>query len=370
VDKVTVFSGTDSLFPITTAMELLVDMLQLIPLAYDILNPETKGVALMFHRVLPRHQRSKFRDLAGLELDFEVFKDLIQVFQKRRYKFLTAQMFAQSLALGDIPKKFVVITFDDGYEDNYSLAGAYLSEHKIPWTLYLTSSMADHTMPIWWYALGDLIERNSKLDLSPFGLGEINTSGLSTVKIDSLYKKLRDVLHRDFAHQAERISAVFQAHHIDPIADYTSLCLDWSKIKDLHRQNVEIANHTDSHGNAKEMTREAFEHDVKTCQLKIEKHLGVKPTTFAYPFGDVNACGLREFEIIRNLSFQLAFTTNCGWLPERSFQNHGGNLLFELPRINVCQSSVQKEVVKIFGANQLRNFFRGIKSQRSEINAS
>ena len=89
--------------------------------------------------------------------------------------------------------------------------------------------------------------------------------------------------------------------------------LSWAQLKKLVEEGIEIGNHTHSHEQF--MNRPiaqraaAFRNDVLQCQKAIEERLGIKPTLFAYPYGEHGPL-LRK--VIKELGFKAAVAQNSG----------------------------------------------------------
>ena len=62
--------------------------------------------------------------------------------------------------------KQVLLTFDDGYKDNYDLAYPILKKYNIPFAVFLTTSFPEKEAILWWYIIEDLIMKNEVILLS------------------------------------------------------------------------------------------------------------------------------------------------------------------------------------------------------------
>ena len=124
----------------------------------------------------------------------------------------TADEFDQQLAFlkresdivrpGDIPDlikkpgRYVMISFDDGYRDNYDLAFPILKSHGVPATFFLCTGFLDDKMVSWWDEIAWLMRSSQRpeLDLSPWlgtplRLGPLDTES-SIRRVLARYKSL------------------------------------------------------------------------------------------------------------------------------------------------------------------------------------
>lgn len=89
--------------------------------------------------------------------------------------------------------------------------------------------------------------------------------------------------------------------------------LDWSELKEVHEQGIEIGNHSHSHAyflNIPTSKRvKLFKKDIQQCQEEINSHLGFYPDVFAYPYGEFD---LEMKKILKELNFKAAAAQNSG----------------------------------------------------------
>ncbi|MEQ8425669.1 MAG: polysaccharide deacetylase family protein, partial [Cyclobacteriaceae bacterium] len=111
-------------------------------------------------------------------------------------------------------------------------------------------------------------------------------------------------------------------------ADY----MDWSELKSTSNQNIEIGNHTHSHAyflNQPATERYTnFVNDLEGSQKTIEESLGIKPSVFAYPYGEFD----EEMKtIVKATGFKGAAAQNSGVIDNTTD-------LFQLPRFPMSES--------------------------------
>ncbi len=93
--------------------------------------------------------------------------------------------------------------------------------------------------------------------------------------------------------------------------------LSWDELKELVAEGVEIGNHTANHAYLVELQPDEtyqqwqgrIRDDIEKAQQQFMKHLGFKPTLFAYPYGEYSA---GVVEIIKGVGFKAAFAQQSG----------------------------------------------------------
>ena len=70
------------------------------------------------------------------------------------------------LSEGDFSRRFVCLTFDDGYRDTLQWAYPILKEAGVPFAVYVATSFPDRLGELWWLALEAVIARNNRIGLA------------------------------------------------------------------------------------------------------------------------------------------------------------------------------------------------------------
>lgn len=290
------------------------------------------GLVLMFHRVLDEKARSSYDGLRGLEVLPSVYKDLLGHFKRRGFKFLSASDLAARLNAGERLRKFIVVTFDDGYKDNADFVAHTMAQLRLPWTLYITTAFCDHTLPCWWYGLAELIDRERTIDARPIRGAVYDLSNASHSDKNQIYNQLRNIIHSNWnnALYRDQVTQWFSKHAIDLVMLTSRLAMTWDDVRQIAQNGCDIGAHTVQHLNLKTSALIDVRREMAESKSILEQKLGHAVKTFAYPFGDIQACGKREFEIANQLAFDLAFTTRNDWIRPDNITDR-----WQLPRMNV-----------------------------------
>jgi peptidoglycan/xylan/chitin deacetylase (PgdA/CDA1 family) len=108
------------------------------------------ALVLMYHRVTTLDNDPHL--LAVTPQNFACHLEII-----RRYGFaITLQELVILLKAGKVPKRAVVITFDDGYADNLYQAKPLLEQYETPATVFVTAGHVTSQVEFWWDELDRL----------------------------------------------------------------------------------------------------------------------------------------------------------------------------------------------------------------------
>jgi peptidoglycan/xylan/chitin deacetylase (PgdA/CDA1 family) len=100
------------------------------------------SVPVLYYHSIGDHPQT--RPLSFVTLPVEVFTAQIKWLVKKKYTFLTIQQLYKYMAGGKRPPdKSIVLTFDDGYLDNYTTVWPLAKKYDFKYTLYLNTDFVD-----------------------------------------------------------------------------------------------------------------------------------------------------------------------------------------------------------------------------------
>lgn len=210
---------------------------------------------LMYHMInehLPKN-KSKFNRLRVKPNEFE--KQLLWLKKNGFTSFTLSEL----VNLETIPEKSVVLTFDDGYEDNYTEAFPLLKKYNFKATIYIVLNRFNEN----WATDKDLdkasLELNSEKMLSNEQVKIMLESGL-----------------------------------------------------------IEISSHTLDHVNLPKLPKEEKFKQIKESKEKIEHIFSIKCNSFAYPFGFFDKDSVK---IVEEVAYSNATTTVNGVFDKSKYSN-------------------------------------------------
>ena len=139
-------------------------------------------VILMYHRVNDNIPK----ELAVTE---ENFKWQMNYLKRNHYRVITLNKAYEMMKSKTIKGKYLVLTFDDGYEDFFYNAFPILKEHKYPAIVYLVPGFIETSRVFWWdHDLGEskLLNWSQIKDLSDGKLVAFGSHTTTHCKLDQL----------------------------------------------------------------------------------------------------------------------------------------------------------------------------------------
>ncbi|MGO4705708.1 polysaccharide deacetylase family protein [Microvirga sp. 2MCAF38] len=288
------------------------------------------GVILMFHHVRPARERP-FCPNQYLEVTPEFLDLTINVLKREEFDIISLDELPQRLKTGGSSKPFAVLTFDDGYRDNIEYAWPIMKRHNVPWAVYVVPDFADGHGRLWWHEIEAAIAR---LDAIQITLDNA-TETLDVRTLDEKNAVFESLVQRLKAGPEERLRAVAgqlaAQVNLDPDQLVRDNCATWDELRVLAQDsNVTIGSHTMSHPILARHDDDFVSREMVDSKALIEKRLGISVCHMAYPLGDRNSAGDREFRLGKETGFATCVTTRPGHV----FQKHAQHLT-ALPRVSI-----------------------------------
>jgi peptidoglycan/xylan/chitin deacetylase (PgdA/CDA1 family) len=265
------------------------------------LHPDMR--ILMYHRVLPISDRQYRYTQPGLACTPEIFGRQMQ-FLSERYNLISAAALVELLRNNQpIPPGTVIVTFDDGWRDNYVHAFPILQQYRVPATIFLATDFIETDRLFWFLKAGLLLSEgdlsvekidrvfSTMADAHPQHVNELS-AGLHLLGTESWNQDAFMEWLKQFEPDLieEIINSLAEAAGI-AWADWSaeSWILSWNEIREMDRDIVEFGSHGCSHGILTRLRQDQVKRELAESKRKLEQELGHEITVFAYPNGDYNA---------------------------------------------------------------------------------
>jgi peptidoglycan/xylan/chitin deacetylase (PgdA/CDA1 family) len=225
---------------------------------------------------------------------------------------------------------FVCFTFDDGYADTLAVTLPIFRKHCAPMCVYITTGLIDRTAFLWWPVLEHMLLTRERVRLVAAGPErELQTVTLEQKR--AAYQRFSPLISKRNAQIHADLMALFEHNGVDPVATLDPMILTWDQARELAADPlVEIGCHTVSHPALATLDYAEARRELADARKKLEEKLQVPVTHLSYPYGTKNECGVREFQLARELGFQTATTARRG----NVFPAHKDHLT-ALPRVNI-----------------------------------
>src|SRR5262245_3169820 len=304
------------------------------------------GLILMYHRVgevcvVPW----------GVTVSPGHFAEHLDVLHQHGQPLPLAQVVA-ALQNRRLPRKTLVVTFDDGYADNLYNARPLLERYDVPATVFLTTGYIGSGREFWW----DELERSllgpevlpEALSLTAAGrtwewvLGEARHYRADTRESDRQWRATRHgapsrryELYREVHRVLLPLGGDERRGVLDELHAWAGVpmgvreshrCLSPDEVVALTQgELIAVGSHTVTHPPLPELPVAAQREEIRQSKHELEQLLGHPVTSFAYAYGHQAA---ETAALLHAEGFASACSVQAGLLSRQSD-------LFSLPRIKV-----------------------------------
>ncbi|MBB4426821.1 peptidoglycan/xylan/chitin deacetylase (PgdA/CDA1 family) [Bradyrhizobium sp. CIR48] len=329
--------------------------------AHHLLRPLLSGVGAIFmlHHVRPARE-AVFQPNRHLEVTPEFLRATLCHLRSRDIDIVSMNDLHERLVQGRFDRRFAAFTFDDGYRDNLDYALPVLREFDAPLAVYVASDFAEGTGRLWWVALEAVIAKAEQVDVR-IGNSALRLDATSPAAKQATFDRLHDWLRalpgeHDLAREIEALCTTYD---VDMAALCRSLCLSWAEVKSFAADPlVTIGAHSVSHCNLAKVAEDVAAQEIATSRARIEQALQRPVLHLAYPYGDREAAGMREFGLAATAGFKTAVTTRPGML----FADNAAHMT-ALPRVSLNGNYQDARILPVLtsgAATAMWNGFRRI----------
>lgn len=257
------------------------------------------GVLILMYHSVVSEEISAFVD-PNNSVTVEQFESQLQFLKAHCNVISFAEMLAHTEANKPLPERAVVITFDDGYRDNLTLAAPLLEKHQLPATLFLCTGYVERAETQWIDQLYSAFQFRTQQTLK-FQSNNKHYDLLSETEMQQAHGvAVQQLLTAGLNKRTEILQAV--KAQLQPNQKTPRLTLNWDEVRQLkgNYPQFELGLHTRDHMDLTTLNKIDVETEIKRCQSDYEEALSAEVRFFSYPYG-------RNNEAIRACTKTLGF---------------------------------------------------------------
>lgn len=268
-------------------------------------------------------------------LKVSVFEKLIDYLSENAVVVLPSFFSSSSFAISQKP--YVVITFDDGYQDFFANALPILSKFSIPCIHHVCPRLIETSQLPWPQIVSIYLQSNAGRVLClPYDCSidiPVVVSEAFFLHVLSLLYKVRWHLLNEWVLRLR--------DSIDPQAGPS--LMSWSEIIRCIDNNVVIGSHSLEHENLSSLPYHIALECMTASRLMIEDKIGCHVNYFAFPSGQLPSSSR---DLVRRSGYAMAFSSRQSPFVVGSHSSFAGSLI---PRVNMGCRGVSEELFRMHG---------------------
>ena len=258
-----------------------------------------------------------------------------------------------------LPDRALLITFDDGYKDNFTEAYPILKRHHFPAVIFLATGFLNTSAVPWWDQCAYYFRHTSKKHATLPLIGE-----------QSLETPLAmEAAHETFIYAIKAVpedqkqAALAQlpaALDLEAVAHDEQLFLNWDEVRELVANGIDCQAHTVTHPILSRTDAKDVQYQLSAARADIEQQTGKAVTAFAYPNGTPADYTASTLQLLRETGYQVAFTL----VPGPSSSGEAIRNPLELRRNHIrYYDSFEMFTLKLLGVHRLKSTVSEIRQR-------
>lgn len=281
---------------------------------------------LAYHRIVDLHQRANFSfDLEVISANSKDFEQQARLLQRRYHPLRLVDVVNLLDAGNPLPKGAVVITFDDGYDDNFHVAFPILRRLGIPATFFVSTGHIDDGLP---YAYDWLVHLLLQTDATQLQLPQLGID--QPIPAHSTERRL---LAETLLSQIKTLPADAQETLIEQLGQQWGIPRDqphadcqpmtWNQLREMHAAGMEIGSHGRYHRMLAKLPAAQLRAELEDSKATLDRELNTTAVTLSYPVGGRTAYNAEVLRACETAGFRLGCTYRPGtnpWPPDSMFE--------------------------------------------------
>jgi len=228
------------------------------------------------------------------------------------------------------PKRPVIVTFDDGFTDNYTKAYPILKKYNVPATFFVSTGYIDTKKNFWFNQVFRSFIGQANLHVTIKYLNiDLILSSVEEVRIEQIYSIIEALKKCPNNKRIELVESIENNYPSRNLNDPLSLPMSWEQVLEMSKSNMEIGSHTINHPVLSTLKNDELRNEITGSKEMLENKLDQKISTIAYPVGmsfAYNDCVIQE---VKNAKYKFGVS----YVPGNNYFKSLNR--FELKRIHV-----------------------------------
>ena len=266
---------------------------------------------IMYHSVQDDPAAANLDQLGGIIHSAKVFQGQMETIARHFTPVTLEQVL--SFVAGDmaLPSRPVIVTFDDGYRDNFQVAKPILDKLGIPGVFYVAIDCIENQSLPWPSHLRHTFLTGTSVSWadSRGTIWPLSTREQRLQAFDEASKqcaKLAGQAQKDFLESAR------SELHASPLPSNHDM-MSWDELRALDRAGHTVGSHTVTHPNMAQISPELAEVEFAESKRRLEEELGKPVAHFSYPCPALEPhWSDHTVGLSRKLGYLTGVTTNGG----------------------------------------------------------
>lgn len=249
------------------------------------------------------------------------------------------------------PERCALITFDDGYRDNVSLAFPALRKHGASAVFFVPTDYVENPRLTWWDHVAYIVKKTQRPTLALQTDPPVTIDLTATSRRNAIFQVLRVYKTASKANKAGFLSQLEDSAEVqvDRVALGRELFMSWSDLRQLVDSGMSIGSHTHTHQILAQLSVADQRRELSVSRGMLQERLKQPIASVAYPEGALDKFTEATKRLCKDLGYTAGFSFYGG------FNRPGRTDPFDIRRIgmyitdNPCLSRARIVFTTSFG---------------------
>jgi peptidoglycan/xylan/chitin deacetylase (PgdA/CDA1 family) len=234
---------------------------------------------------------------------------------KRHFEIMHLSDAVERLRNGTIRRPAAVITFDDGYQNNFDVAFPILRRERIPATIFLNTGLINTNDTVWFCRVNLALSKTNRSSIEwngfKFDLSTVALKGRASAAIQG---SLKELPHSELLATLRKFILELD---VDPDCSMEIgspfRMLSENAIREMvSSELIEFGAHTHNHTILSRLSEEERRKEIRRSIHAIRELTGRQCKYFAYPNGGMQDYDIHAINDLKACGIQIAVTTIAG----------------------------------------------------------
>jgi len=270
---------------------------------------------LLYHGVTDIQSRG-IENIQGKHIQASDFANQMEYLRKHCHV-LSLDDFLEIQKGGDaLPPKSTIVSFDDGFRNNYSIAAPIMEEHQVPAVFYISSGVVSTDIMFWVDILEDAINlsgkstirvrldreeefsiRNDREKLQALARIKGYCKTATAVEVDRIIQEIQEV--------TDVVATVNHSKNYQKIA--------WKELKEMHENSLfTIGGHALYHNILSSLGGDLLKKEIRASLDLLEINLQSPITHYSYPEGQSHHYNQEAIDQLKESGIVCSPSAICG----------------------------------------------------------
>ena len=249
---------------------------------------EQELAIFLFHGVVTKNTYG-VRNYTGKHISSELFARCIAGVSRQGNALSMDEVLHFCETQTPFPPKSYAITFDDGFENNLTVAAPILYDFDVPATIYVTTEFIEKNRMSWIDRIENAVEHASEQTINPQWANESFTLRNTESRIrflTAVRKYVKSSPECDSNTFASELCSELGVHPEPEANGELDRKMSWAQVNSAAQSElITIGGHSHTHPILSFLSRQQLAYELDSCFDLLKDKAGVGPAHFSYPEG-------------------------------------------------------------------------------------